>query len=256
MNIGKNKLSIVTACIILSILIFTGYVLLNFKKITGTKTVEVVSSEIPAGEQAIDEVENANPAEEAGINEEAEELIDTTVSKEDEEAVEENKETEEPKDTSTNISIANKYVSWGYASASGRNIDTIIIHSSYDALGSDPYSLTGLLNEYKQYGVAPHYLIDRKGTIYRLVSDSNIAYHAGESQTPDGRTSVNNFSIGIELMNTEDDKFTDSQYDSLNGLLRYLSSKYKIKYTLGHSQIAPGRKNDPWNFSWSRISAD
>ncbi len=144
--------------------------------------------------------------------------------------------------------IINKLVSWGYQNASGRKIDTIIIHSSYNALGGDPYSLDKLLAEYRQYGVAPHYLIGREGKIYKLVEEKNIAYHAGESATPDGRTNVNNFSIGIEMMNKEDGKFTDSQYDSLNDLLRYLRSKYKIKYTLGHNQISPGRKSDPWNF--------
>lgn len=153
-------------------------------------------------------------------------------------------------DAGGKMKIIDKFVSWGYESSGNRKIDAIIIHSSYDALGSEPYNLNGLLDEYKQYGVSPHYLIGRKGDIYRLVSEKNIAYHAGESRTPDGRTGVNNFSIGIEMMNKEDGKFTDDQYDSLNDLLRYLRSKYKIKYVLGHNQIAPGRKSDPWNFDW------
>lgn len=159
-----------------------------------------------------------------------------------------------PKEKANGISITNRYVSWGFEKASSRKIDTVIIHSSYDLLGDDPYSTSGLISEYKQYGVAPHYLIDRKGNIYRLVTEKNIAYHAGESEVPDGRTSVNNFSIGIELMNKEDGKFTNEQYDSLNKLLKDLKSRYIIKYVLGHSQIAPGRKTDPWNFDWKKIS--
>lgn len=157
-------------------------------------------------------------------------------------------------DSDSSLKIINKFVSWGYQAASGRKIDTLIIHSSYNALGGNPYDLDKLLVEYKQYGVTPHYLIGREGKIYKLVEEKNIAYHAGESATPDGRTNVNNFSVGIELMNTENDKFTDSQYNSLNDLLRYLSSKYKFKYTLGHNQIAPGRKTDPWNFNPALIS--
>lgn len=153
----------------------------------------------------------------------------------------------------SSLKITNKFVSWGYQSASGRKIDVIIIHSSYNALGGDPYNLEKLLAEYKQYGVAPHYLIDREGKIYKLVEEKNIAYHAGESQVPDGRTDVNNFSVGVEIMNTEESKFTDEQYAALNNLLRYLRSKYKIKYVLGHNQIAPGRKTDPWNLDWERI---
>lgn len=146
------------------------------------------------------------------------------------------------------INITNRLVSWGYEKASGRKIDTIIIHSTYNALGGDPFSLKKILNIYKSYGVSPHHIIDRGGKTYRLVADENVAYHAGESRMPDGRTGVNNFSIGIEIINNKTDKFTSEQYSSLNDLLRYLRSKYPIKYVLGHNQIAPGRKTDPWNF--------
>jgi N-acetyl-anhydromuramyl-L-alanine amidase AmpD len=149
--------------------------------------------------------------------------------------------------------ITNKLVSWGYEKASSRKIDTVIIHSTYNALGGDEFSLSKILDIYKSYGVAPHYIIDRGGKIYRLVEDKNIAYHAGESKVPDGRTGVNNFSIGIEIINSKTEKPTSDQYVALNDLLRYLSNKYKIKYTLGHNQIAPGRKDDPWNFNWDKL---
>lgn len=151
------------------------------------------------------------------------------------------------------ISITNKFVSWGYEKAGGRKIDTIIIHSTYNALGGDLFSLEKILDIYKSYGVSPHYIINRGGKIYRLVADENIAYHAGESVVPDGRTGVNNFSIGIELINSKTEKPTASQYSALSGLINNLKSKYGIKYVLGHNQIAPGRKDDPWNFDWKKI---
>jgi len=156
-------------------------------------------------------------------------------------------------ETKNDFKIIQKPVSWGYSSSRSRTVDAIIIHSSYNALGGDKYNLNKLMSEYKEYGVSPHYLIDREGKIYQLVKDDNIAYHAGESKTPDGRINVNNFSIGIELMNTESDKYTDNQYDSLNYLISYIKKDYKIKYVLGHNQIASVRKTDPWNFSWSKI---
>lgn len=145
------------------------------------------------------------------------------------------------------------FVSWGFAKTAKRTIDTVIIHSSYDALSGNPYSLDGLIKEYQQYGVAPHYLIDRKGIIYRLVEDKNTAYHAGKSQTPDGRKNVNDFSIGIEIMNTKTDSPTEEQYAALQKLIDFLKKEYKIKYILGHNQIAEGRKDDPWNFDWQKI---
>lgn len=162
--------------------------------------------------------------------------------------------TEENSSESSSGKIVQRLVSWGYAASKSRTIDTIIVHSSYDALGSDPYDVSGLLNEYKQYGVAAHYLIDRKGVIYQLVADNNVAYHAGESKVPDGRTGVNNFSIGIELMNTESGSYTSAQYSALNSLIAKLKKNYKIKYVLGHKDIAPGRKTDPWNIDWTKVN--
>ncbi|PJA87385.1 MAG: hypothetical protein CO140_04635 [Candidatus Moranbacteria bacterium CG_4_9_14_3_um_filter_40_7] len=151
------------------------------------------------------------------------------------------------------LSIENRLVSWGFAKSAQRTIDTIIIHSSYDALSGNPYSLEGLIKEYRQYGVAPHYLIDRKGIIYRLVEEKNTAFHAGISQTPDGRKNVNEFSLGIEIMNTREDFPTREQYAALKELIDFLQKNHKIKYVLGHNQIAEGRKDDPWNFDWEKI---
>lgn len=161
---------------------------------------------------------------------------------------------EETKDVkNTEIKIIDRLADWGFQGSTARKIDTIIIHSSYDAIGADPYSVNGVIAEYKSYSVAPHYLIDRKGNIYRLVEDKNIAYHAGESRMPDGRSSVNDFSIGIEMLTTKKDKLTSEQYSALNLLIKNLKKNYKITNVLGHNQIAPGRKDDPWNFEWGKI---
>ena len=72
------------------------------------------------------------------------------------------------KPLSSSLAIENYFVSWGFTRSTERTVDTIIIHSSYDALSESPYSIGGLIKEYKQYGVAPHYLIDRKGIIDRV----------------------------------------------------------------------------------------
>lgn len=157
-------------------------------------------------------------------------------------------------ESADSIKIKNRLVSWGFSNSSKRTIDTIILHSSYNILGGDEYDLDKIIQEYKDYGVAPHYVIDRDGNIFRLVKDNNVAYHAGESKVPDGRIGVNDFSIGIELVNSEKDKFTSDQYAAANDLIEYLKDKYKIKYILGHDEIAPGRKTDPWNINWDKIN--
>jgi len=149
--------------------------------------------------------------------------------------------------------IADRLVPFGHEDRPSRSVDTVIVHSSYDALGDEPYSVPGIIEEYRQYGVAAHYLIDREGKTYRLVEDRDVAYHAGVSVMPDGRTGVNEFSIGIELVEKDTDSPTEAQYASLNDLLAHLRGKYAIRHVLGHDDIAPGRKTDPWNFDWNEI---
>lgn len=164
------------------------------------------------------------------------------------------KENVSSKSNDASLIIKERLMQNGFAvPKSARKIDTIVIHSSYDLNGSDPYSVNGIVKEYEDYGVSAHYLIDRKGTIYRLVADANIAYHAGVSKTPDGRKNVNDFSLGIEMMNTERGSFTSEQYSAVNALIASLKKQYKIKFVVGHNDIAPDRKTDPWNFDWKQL---
>ena len=100
--------------------------------------------------------------------------------------------------------------------------------------------------------VSSHFLIRRGGAALQFVACDRRAWHAGIS-TWKGMNRCTDFSIGIELMNTKDDKCTGEQYSALKKLIADLKSEYKIKYVLGHNQIAPGRKTDPWNFDWSRL---
>jgi N-acetyl-anhydromuramyl-L-alanine amidase AmpD len=217
-----------------------------FKKQNSVKKVELnLQTTLPVEQEAIIEKaeERSQPAEKTPAENQTTESVSEKPAEKKEVA----------KTDSSKLSITNRLVSFGFQKAQNRKIDTIIIHSSYDALGDDPYSVSGVIAEYKSYGVSPHYLIDRKGNVSRLVEDKNIAYHAGESKMSDGRTGVNAFSIGVEMLTTKKDKLTDAQYSALKLLISELKGKYEITSVLGHDQIAPGRKDDPWNFEWSRL---
>lgn len=152
------------------------------------------------------------------------------------------------------LKVIDKKVPYGFKTTQEkRNITSIIIHSSYNALDSDSFSVQGVLKEYDMYKVAPHYLIDREGGVYQLVRDEDIAYHAGKSRLPDGTVNVNQSSIGIEIINTFNSAPSQKQYEALNSLIDELKARYKIRYVLGHSDIAPGRKSDPWMFDWNKV---
>lgn len=158
------------------------------------------------------------------------------------------------KDESSGLSIQSRLLRFGFrVPPAARSVDTIVLHSSYNALGGDVYSVDRTIEEYEQYGVGAHYLIDRSGAVLRLVEEANIAYHAGSSKMPDGRKNVNDFSIGIEIIATEDSGYTEKQYAAVNALIADIKTRRTIKYVLGHGDIAPGRKTDPWKFDWKKL---
>ncbi len=165
-----------------------------------------------------------------------------------------------------------------------RPIDTIVVHTSFYQPDNDPaikrisndiYSVDGIMDVWNFYGVGPHYLIDRQGTIYQTAEEKNVAWHAGASlmPAPDGRTGVGIFSIGIELLCHETDNLTDEQKLSLAWLVNDIGTRYQIKHVLGHNDIANKAedesfrnevnklgtignniKTDPWGLVWHQIN--
>jgi N-acetyl-anhydromuramoyl-L-alanine amidase len=103
--------------------------------------------------------------------------------------------------------------------------------------------------------VSSHFLIRRDGGLIQFVPCSKRAWHAGESAWR-GRARCNDFSIGIELEGTGEIAYTDAQYERLAALTRALQLRYRIADIAGHSDIAPGRKQDPGpSFDWKRYRA-
>ena len=245
-----NKKNIFIGVFAFGLLASGAFFIWKYFRIEGKKEINLKSSNNMAVEEENKDVSENLLTSEENMKNEMEEInakdVNTNVDIEKDDIEKENEK-------HSSLKIIDRLVNWGHQKSSGRLIDTIIIHSSYNALGGDEYSTEKLLEEYKNYGVSSHYLIDRKGSVFRLVEDKNIAYHAGKSKTPDGRTGVNNFSLGIEVMNTKEDSFTSAQYSSLKHILAYIKEKYSIKYVLGHSDVSKGRKDDPWNFNWNKI---
>ncbi len=141
-------------------------------------------------------------------------------------------------------------MSTGFRTAATRAVDVIIIHSVFNNSGGEKYDIDLIIKQFARYGVSAHYLIGRGGVIYRLVDEKNVAYHAGKSSLPDGRTAVNSCSIGIEMVCSFTEPVTEQQMEALVKLTKELQVRYKINFILRHSDIAPGRKTDPWNFEW------
>lgn len=104
--------------------------------------------------------------------------------------------------------------------------------------------------------VSAHFLIRRDGALLQFVPCAKRAWHAGESAWR-GRPRCNDFSVGIELEGSDATGFEDAQYARLAALARALHSRYPIAASVGHSDIAPGRKTDPGpGFDWPRYIGD
>lgn len=135
-------------------------------------------------------------------------------------------------------------------------IDMVVIHSTHINAKD---SLERLCNS--EAGVSCHYLIDLDGTVYQLVSEDKVAYHAGVSCW-DGRDKLNLYSLGIELVDTEEDgkridNFPEIQIDALLNILMEVTRRHSIPAfnIVAHSDIAPDRKDDPGeSFPWDVLN--
>ena len=148
------------------------------------------------------------------------------------------------------ITVIKKTVNFGMKTADNRTINTVIIHSTFNNSGGAKYDIDLIIKQFSFYGVSSHYLIGRDGTIYQLVDEKNTAFHAGKSILPNGMSGINNYSLGIEIVTSYDEAPVAEQMKSLVNLVNDIQRRYKIDYILRHSDIAPDRKTDPWNFDW------
>jgi len=108
--------------------------------------------------------------------------------------------------------------------------------------------------------VSAHYLVDEDGTVHMLVPEDKRAWHAGAAHWR-GITDVNSASVGIELVNPGHEfgyrDFPDTQIDELIPLMEEIKQRHGITRgnIVGHSDIAPTRKQDPGElFPWWKLA--
>jgi len=108
--------------------------------------------------------------------------------------------------------------------------------------------------------VSCHYLIAEDGQVFRMVAEDKRAWHAGQSYWR-GIHNVNAASVGIEIVNPGHEfgyrPFTEQQMDALVPLLAGIVDRHQIPRAnvVGHSDIAPARKQDPGElFDWAMLA--
>ena len=114
--------------------------------------------------------------------------------------------------------------------------------------GAHPY-----FEHLRDVHVSAHFLLRRRGELLQFVSCDQRAWHAGSSRLLE-RERCNDFSIGIELEGSSLRPFTRTQYRRLAVLMQALRERYPLRFIAGHSDIAPGRKDDPGPlFDWREL---
>jgi N-acetylmuramoyl-L-alanine amidase len=135
-------------------------------------------------------------------------------------------------------------------------VDMLVLH--YTGMRNAAEALDRLCSP--EAAVSAHYLIEEDGVVWRLVSELRRAWHAGVASWR-GRTDVNGASIGIELVNPGHEHgyrdFPEAQMAALETLCRDILARHAIpaRHVLGHSDVAPQRKQDPGErFDWARLA--
>jgi N-acetyl-anhydromuramyl-L-alanine amidase AmpD len=86
--------------------------------------------------------------------------------------------------------------------------------------------------------VSSQFMVDRDGTIYRLMPETTMARHV---------IGLNHCAIGVEnIGGTADLPLTNAQLKSNIWLVEYLADKYDIEYVIGHYEYTLFENHELW----------
>jgi len=134
--------------------------------------------------------------------------------------------------------------------------DILVLH--YTGMKTGPEALDRLRDPLAK--VSSHYMVEEDGRIFRLVPEERRAWHAGVSFWK-GERNINGVSIGVEIVNPGHEfgyrPFPEAQVAAVIALTADIRSRWMIgnDRIVGHSDVAPGRKDDPGElFPWKRLA--
>ncbi len=134
----------------------------------------------------------------------------------------------------------------------GAKPDMIVLH--YTGMADTEAAVAKLCSAGSE--VSAHYVVMEDGYIIQCVPEARRAWHAGAAAWA-GESDINSCSIGIEIANPGHSHgypdFPKRQIAAVTTLCRSIFTRYRIPAwrVLGHSDVAPARKQDPGEkFPW------
>jgi N-acetylmuramoyl-L-alanine amidase len=134
--------------------------------------------------------------------------------------------------------------------------DMIVLH--YTGMRTGEAALARLRDP--EAKVSAHYVVEEDGRVFAMVPEERRAWHAGKSFWR-GERDINGCSIGVEIVNPGHEfgyqPFPDVQIETVIGLIADIRTRWTITDArlVGHSDVAPGRKEDPGElFPWKRLA--
>ncbi len=138
----------------------------------------------------------------------------------------------------------------------GSRVTTLVLH--YTGMQTGEAALQRLSDSASR--VSSHYLVEEDGRVFQLVDESLRAWHAGVSSWA-GVHGLNSVSVGVEIVNPGHEygyrAFPEAQMLAVETLASEIVARHIIAKThvVGHSDIAPMRKDDPGElFDWDRLA--
>ena len=138
----------------------------------------------------------------------------------------------------------------------GMPVDMLVLH--YTGMQTAAAAIDRLCDP--EAKVSSHYVVDEDGRVVRLVAEHRRAAHAGVSHWR-GHDDLNDRSIGIEIVNPGHEwgyrPFPEPQIEAVEALCLAILARHPIeaRNVVGHSDVAPDRKQDPGElFPWRRLA--